>query len=382
MTYEKDLQELESNPFKIVYPKTISPKMFLKLFSKEYTWINKLKEREDIFIKGSRGSGKTTLLYYFNIEILKHMYNSIDDFLDDKINKDNQIIGIYLDGKTDFEQGNSNYFYTQIDDIRFRNLKKNLCKQDIFYTLVRKILISLNKNFNSILKNKQISEKIRSDMNFFLENYLKIEIDFENKNEIKFSELVNLINEKLIQRIQFNIEGYLNLFYKGEITEKPGFSHSLDLTKINDFIILIKRILPEISNFSFFILLDDGDRLIKNYQEVFNLLIKPRDHDNYCLKIVLEKGWEEWKYSYSQSNHIQTPHDYDIIDLNELYSNNLRIYSKQVKKISRKRLNLLTDEEIPLEDFFPYSTSQIRIRKKFRKSYYQELLERYGYTEK
>ena len=58
-------------------------------------------------------------------------------------------------------------------------------------------------------------------------------------------------------------------------------------------------------------------------------------------------------------NKIDTPHDYNEINLTDIYTSNMNDnYKSSLKKIVEKRLSHFLREEINAEDFFPKNMRQ------------------------
>ena len=342
MTYNDYLYLFSINPFQLIAPKLMPPRLFWNLISEENSWINKLRERNDIFIEGNRGCGKSTLLYYFKVNYLIEKFKNLHDFLSSEKNKLFKIIGFYFDCKTDFEQANITYKIFDNDSLKLKSLKKNWCTLDLIITILRRVFIQISDIFQEYLNEFENPNQIITLIN----KKLKILLDLDESNLKQsqnnlicfFKDLCDLFLEIKRKNIKF-VKNILFNDFQNENIELGAYN----IQDVGDFFEIIRIIIPKLKYFTFFLLFDDGTRLNENYQEIINLLIKSRDHNNFCLKIVLEKGWKIWKFytSFDNEDHIQFPHDYDFIDINELYSNNLLIYTHQIKKICKKRFDIL-----------------------------------------
>ena len=77
MTYNDILYQFSINPFQLISPNLMPPRLFWDLISEENSWINKLRERNDIFIEGNRGCGKSTLLFFFKVDYLIEKFKNL-----------------------------------------------------------------------------------------------------------------------------------------------------------------------------------------------------------------------------------------------------------------------------------------------------------------
>lgn len=106
-----------------------------------------------------------------------------------------------------------------------------------------------------------------------------------------------------------------------------------------------------------YIMLDDADNLPVVMQRVLNSWVAKRVVDKVCLKITTQLGYAT--YRTIDGRLIETPHDFNEIDIASVYTKSHDRFSKRVREIAAKRLSLAGIDRTP-EEFFPEDQEQRR----------------------
>lgn len=357
------------NPFFVYSPEQQSPEKFKETFVKETTYINTLEAPIDVFIEGWRGSGKSSLLNYmeFSHQLCYYDYNLKEYFNQPK----NKYFGIMVHVVDDLLKTD------KFDLLLTNNLDnevfvKNLCFGDVILTILYKI----NETFLNVKEMVEFINHINSQefLSFFSHMYGQTnEIDV--RSGISNSEYMKQLSSLfLIKRKEIADYTLDKLQMKDVKYEKT----LVDLRFLLDYLKNLKKIMDK-DDFTFYILIDNADELTLLIQRCINELILHRTHDKFAIKIAVRKG-SIWNMNPLESHQkLQAPHDYIHLDVDELYSTKHEVYYSRIRDIATKRL-VSEGYNIPLEEFFPESTSEAELLNKIK----ADLRERYSleYDEK
>jgi uncharacterized membrane protein YwzB len=356
---------MTKNPFAVYSPEDMSPEEFKSIFVKERTWLNALETPKDYFVHGSRGSGKSMLLNYLEFSHrLCYFENSLSKFL--KENGEHKYIGIMVH-ITRWELNTQRYELLIKNNFAEKCIVTELCMHDLIMTILYRILktfIETNEmakyinDFDS-KKIKDFCVKVTSNLDALNIHTVSFDGDYIN------TELLRILASIFSKERTF-IKLYANETFQMRLCNYKGNYSSFMF--MHDFIIQIKRLL-NLEDYSFYILLDDGDDTKKTMQQCIDSLISQRQHKVVCFKVAVKKG-VFWDYG-----NIERPHDYSQIDdIDELYSTNPTYY-KRIDEIANKRLRL-TDINVTIEDFLPESPSEKEklqeIKRELKQRYEQE----------
>jgi len=349
------------NPFTVYSPEQLTPKAFREIFVKEHTWINALETPKDFFVEGSRGSGKSMLLNYLEFSHqLCYFMNNLDSFFEQK---DRKYFGIMVH-VTQEELNTSTYELLIRNNLAKRNFIESVCMHDLTMAILYRLLKTFTDDkimrgyINNLDKTKTVA---------FCDQQLK-SLDKRRKHSFDFSKkctnsnlLTKLAEIFLKERKSIKYYAY-DTFQVREAIYDGNYSNFTFMNSfINNFKILIGR-----EDFSFYILMDNGDDAKITMQKCINKYISQRKHDNYCIKIAIKKGtiWNKDK--------IQWLHDYSRIDIDEMYSAARDVYNKRIKQIANIRLKIV-DITADIEDFLIESPTERELFEKIK----SELTERY-----
>lgn len=360
---------VHENPFTVYPPEQQSPEFFRDTFVKENTYINSLETPIDTIIEGWRGSGKSSLFNYLEFKHQLCYYNNdLDKYLKDR--QKNKYIGILIHVNDDLLNT------TKFDLLLENNLENNvfidqLCMSDLISTILYRIL-------HTFLECKEMvaycdNLKKESFFDFFQRNVKNLDRKKIYKKYDLNASLDNSALLKCLEEIFKNERDLISIFANGKFQmKKVSYSGNLpELNYLYDFLSDFKNIF-QISEFSFYFLIDNAEDSSKRMQLCIDELIYHRKHDKFAIKLAIRKG-ATWNY-----NKIQWPHDYIKIDVDELYSTKHSVYFERIKEISKKRLEL-EEYFVQPSDFFPESLPEKELLDSIKtelKKYYEEEYEK------
>lgn len=117
-------------------------------------------------------------------------------------------------------------------------------------------------------------------------------------------------------------------------------------------------LLPFFPSKPVYLLIDDADNLNRPQTEVINSWIATRTTHGVCLKLSDQMGYKT-KQTFG-GKRIQSPHDYNEVDVSVLYTTQRDRYMERIERIVQLRLNLAGIDVAP-RDFFPEDTKQASV---------------------
>jgi len=254
-----------------------------------------------------------------------------------------------------------------------RDFIEELCMHDLIMTILHRILRTLMEvkqmaeHINSV-DVEQVKEFCREEITDLDQRGIhKLSFESEHKN---IDLLKTLADAFLRERV--SVKFYSNeRFQMRDVTYQGNYS---SFTYMHAFVNRIKKLIDR-EDFSFYILIDNGDETKNTMQMCIDHLISQRKHRDVCIKVAVKKGvhWD--------TGSIQWPHDYSQIDIDELYSTRHTVYYNRIKDIADKRLKL-ADVDVAIEEFLPESPTERvlleKIKDELKEKCETEYEEKYG----
>lgn len=359
------------NPFVVYSPEDITPKEFRDIFVKEHTWVNALETPKDYFVIGIRGSGKSMLLNF--LEFSHQLYyfdNKLAKFLgEDRIQK---YIGIMVHA-THEELKTDRYELLLRNNLALKGFVRQLCMNDLVMAishLVLRTLLESDEMCQSI--NDIEAGKVRE----FCKKQLR-DLDKRGMHSLNFgssdrnTRLLGSLAEIFLTERRI-VEYYANDRFQVRDAVYEGNYSTYDY--LHSFVVEIRKLLS-IEEFTFHILIDNGDQIKETMQLCIDSLLAQRQHRDICFKVAVKKG------SYWNMGDIQSPHDYSQIDIDELYSTQHSVYHSRIREIASKRL-VASGVKVTVDQFFPESQKEAEllqtIKSALKKTYEEEYDKEYG----
>jgi hypothetical protein len=355
------------NPFVVYSPEDITSEKFRDIFIKEHSWINALEIPKDFFIYGTRGSGKSMLLNYLEFSHqLCYFDNDLARFFQE--DRRNKYMGIMVHIRRN-SLDTDRYELLIKNDFDEMGFIKEICMNDLVMAILYKVLDTFIKTeamaeFINSLNSEQVKEFCK-EMTVELDkrHIHSVSFDRQQANTDMFRVLANIYKEE-----RSKIRYYANDKFQMKDTVYKGNYSSFDY--MHGFITRIKKLL-NMEDFSFYILLDNGDETQKTMQLCIDFLISQREHRDVCFKVVVKNG------VYWDKGDIQSPHDFSQIDIDELYSTQHTVYRDRIKGIATKRLKL-AGIDTAVENFFPESETEKRLLQKIKTEIREESEKEYN----
>jgi hypothetical protein len=117
------------------------------------------------------------------------------------------------------------------------------------------------------------------------------------------------------------------------------------------------RQLPFIPSKPVYLLIDDADNLNRAQTEIVNSWISTRSTEGVCLKLSDQMGYKT--KGTLGGRRIQSPHDYNEVDVSVLYTTQRDRYMERIERIVELRLRLAGISSAPRE-FFPEDMDQAK----------------------
>ena len=145
----------------------------------------------------------------------------------------------------------------------------------------------------------------------------------------------------------------------------PAPAYNLPLLSFHGFVVPFLKGLKELPGFpktNVYLFIDDADNLSKTQTQILNAWLATRTQPEISIKVSAQIG----KYkSYSSPNGtlVESPHDYQEINISDRYTTSKTVYFKRVREVIEKRLLLSAIKRSP-EEYFPvYEKQEISIQK-------------------
>ncbi len=340
-------KEVINNPFTFTSPEELDATQAEQLFVETFTDFPQVKLPGHSMIVGARGSGKSMMFRCLLPDVLKLMQNIKLEELD--------FLGFYLKVKkshlclTELKALESHHAATMINEHFF-------------------VLELLYVIFGSL-------QNLASDIDFNVEAFSDF-ISFYNR-KLKLSgcdnickiDITNASTEKIFKALYEQVEDmfaeFTQYIIRLDATDLSTYKYNLPILSFIDFVVPILEKLKKlniIKNKNIFIFIDDADNLNKRQTQILNSWLASRISPTLSLKVSTQIGSYK-SYLTPNGTLIESPHDYQEINISEKYTNNKSRYYDRVKKIVERRLELFGIAGVTPEQFFrPYDKQEEAIK--------------------
>ena len=356
--------DLSENPFAVHSPdalKDVPAETIVKLFISEHTQLDNVRERKHTFVWGPRGSGKSFMLRYLEPQCRFVEYDSPDDFLD----SDQPFLGIY----TPCKKGEIDKTELDLLDERASQV---ISEHLLNLTVAEETLSTLSTQFptdyfdhEDCIKFTEIvtglfdSGSIATSQEYASERY--------DQEENPFDWLQELFTSEKRQVSHYLRE--LSLNQDAKYTGATSGYHDFLLPLMGSVQDLVRR--PDVPIYVF---IDDAFHLFEEQQEVVNTWIANRDQSTLCIKVSSSRERYE-TFETTGRGVIELTHDYTELDFEELYTNEARQYSKKVRGIVEKRLELSNAPTTDVDEFLPPREFETNLLEDIKEDLKEEWLE-------
>jgi hypothetical protein len=331
---------LNQNPFEVITPENLTAKDADQLFVETYSDYSEIIREGNTLITGARGCGKSMLI--------RCSLPDVRMMREDKSFNDLSFLALWVSVK---KTGVNLQELHKLED------KHAPYMLNEHFMTVYVVMHMLNR-LSDIEIGNYSSEAYKDFYEKAYSRYLKAsgckdDIDVNYASSKTF--FISLYEHMFLLHCEF-IQYLRKLIGTNEI----DYSYSLPLLSFTRFIVPVFNNLNNLPGFPtnkpLFIFIDDADSLSRIQTEILNSWIACRTQPRISLKISSQIGLYK-TFLTSTGVLIESPHDYQDINISNLYTTGRSNYYKKAIDILNKRLKI---EEIPyeLEDFFPPDNNQ------------------------
>ena len=328
------------NPFEVQTPENLTPTEVAALFENVFADMPLINKTGHTFIHGPRGSGKSMMFRYLLPEVQKEValmqgqsysLRDLDQYAIHFPIKSSSIQSVDF-GQSDMAR-----------NITLGNhyLAIKACQ------LVMKSLATLRENFEI----EHYDEHIDSFKQFF--NELSADYGINIKLSLSDGGKPPLVQmQRITDREVRAVETYLR---RNISTSGDKNTYSLGVTTFVDYIVPLLDELKKFTANHFFLMVDDADDLDMSLQKILNTWVSHRTTGTVSLKISTQLRYAT--YQTLSGSIVESPHDFNSVDLTQIYTSKVDHYSDRVEKIIHKRLQYYGFSQNSKE-FFPTDLKQ------------------------
>lgn len=338
--------EEQNNPFIYKTPDSSSAKEIVDLYVPVFDEYSQIPSEGHTIIHGPRGSGKSMIFRYMSPDCIT-LDKDIDymelDYLSFYIPIKEGMLDIteleFLKDSHGEVLLNEHFMITHITIRFFEQLSE----------------LGFSDNKDNVEEFKELYKSKIEDLMLIFGEENKYDLNSNNLKEciIEVSDIFNSIYNKFIY----------NYIYKIKTTN--GFlPYNGPIFLFNDFLCKIIRYIKQLSfvpNSPVYLLIDDADNLSYIQTKILNNWISRRTTKNISIKISTQLKYKT--YATTNKLRINTPHDYNEVNLSEKYTTSKGKYRSRIESIIKKRLDKY-GYDMKLQKFFPYNEIQEKKIKK------------------
>lgn len=343
-----------TNPFIITSPEQMNARLAQQLFVEVSSDFPQVKNPGHSLIVGARGSGKSMMIRCLQPDVMKlspegPSFSELE-FLSFYIPIKNTELRItelqHLEKHHAASMINEHFFVVDIMMHIFRTLK-DMSQSDLPFSDKE-----YNEFFTKIYKRRLKLYGCRTECEYI-----------DTSAPDFFEALYNHMEE-----LHFDVLSYIRSI---DITgNKEAPSYNLPLFTYLGFIVpVIKAInnLPGFPQKYVYLFIDDADNLSKTQTQILNTWLSSRTAPEISLKVSTQIGNYK-SFTTTNGTWIESPHDYQEINISDLYTSNSTSYYRRVYRIVEKRLHLAGLDDVRPEDFFPpYEVQEKLIKEEEKK---------------
>lgn len=330
------------NPFSVTTPESLTPGLVAQLFIVEaLSDYPQLETISHTFIHGSRGTGKSMMLRYLE-PLVQLAANKIEKL------SDLQFFAFHVPIRS------ANLTlpeFSRLTGSPFLAFAEHILVMRVGHKILSG-MAELCDSFNLGIFQQEVAE-------LYTDFFLRLLSGIGRTQEMSFApETSKQIFELMAQICEDEILialRYLKLLSFNK--NLPPYQGSLG--GYLDFLLPLAQKIQKLSftpDSPVFVMVDDADNLTEDMQKILNSWVACRTTKYLCLKISTQMRYKTYRTLSDQL--IESPHDYNEINVNTIYtSTHNDNYYHRVKAIVKRRLEV-ANIQIEPEDFFPENTEQ------------------------
>lgn len=357
--------DLSENPFAVHSPdalKEVPAKTINKLFISDHTQLDDVREKKHTFVWGPRGSGKSFMLRYLEPQCRFEEHGSPEKFFE----SENPFIGIY----TPCKKGEIDKTELDLLDDRASQV---ITEHLLNLTVAEETLSTLSEQFpDDYFDHEDRVEFCRTIMGLFDRGSISQSKEYASERYEQSEHPFKWLQEVFTCEKR-QVDQYLR-----QLSLNPDAKYGGATSGYHDFLLpLMDNVQKLLGNqdIPIYVFLDDAFHLFEEQQEVVNTWIANRDQSTLCIKVSSTKeGYET--FETSGRGMIELTHDYTELDFEKLYTNSDRQYSKKVRGIVEKRLEVANMATTDVEEFLPRSEFETDLLEEIKENLKEEWLEK------
>lgn len=331
------------NPFEVLTPENMGAKEVNSLFVEAYTDFQKIRDSGHMMVSGPRGCGKSMIFRYLLPDC---------QCLAQGVNIEDLDFWAFL-----ISIKNTAPHFTEL-----KRLEKhaNLVINEHVLTLYVAI-----KLFDFLSK-----QKLPTDRSYFIKakdyynNVFSRRISLLGGKSPSLTSKTTKINE-VFARISKELDNHFSFvtqYAKRLAFSKDGFPVFDDFfCGYNDFLFPLLTELGTLFQTNgrpkkIYLLFDDADYLNEAQTVVLNSWISTRTQGSVCIKVSTQMQYKT--YATMTGMPIQSPHDYQIVNMADIFTTPNNRYQPRIKAIVQRRLEIASLPGVSPEVFFPDDTKQ------------------------
>ena len=329
-----------SNPFKVTSPEDLDVDMMKTLFVEDLDEIALMKDEGHMMLKGPRGVGKSMIFRYLQADCQCRINGEIRF-------SDLKFFGIYLPIR--------NESFVKITELR--RLGDDYAA-DLFMEHLMVITFAM-RGFSAIEHTPGALDSI--DSKSFFRYYQGTILPFFNSSD--FDDQCVLKDSKTIltsinSRLKNEYNKAKQFINRLRFNESAKYVYDGSFFDYQDFLMPLFSDLRDVEGFPhapIYLLIDDAHYMTEAQTRILNSWIATRGSSKVSIKISTQY---DYKTIYTVTGEtIDTPHDYKLIDLWELYTTR-DSYRERIRSIVLKRLKHYGFADVEPEAFFPADIEQ------------------------
>ena len=323
------MNKVIENPFWVQTPESIPPAEAQHLFVNIFTEFEQVESTGHSFITGPRGSGKSMMFRMMRPDCLMLRHNCSL--------KDLPYLGVYIPIKCPRITATE---MARLEEHPGRHVFNEhlLC----LYVIIATLQELGRTTINISLKKTNVLQEWLNDIFIKRLNYCGIsaedaakfkKAELSSPSEL-FAGLAEMMDsiywslaDSILRGLAFQPERLSS--YTGPLLSYHGFLYPI-LASFRSF--------PFFPSQPIYLLIDDADNLNLAQTEVVNSWIATRTTDGVCIKLSDQMGYKT-RLTYG-GKRIQSPHDYNEVDISVLYTTHRDRYLERIEEIVQKRLAL------------------------------------------
>lgn len=343
------MKGLFENPFWVQTPESIPAAEAKTLFVDIFTEFPQVESPAHSFIVGPRGSGKSMMFRMMRPDCLMLRHEC-------KL-RELPYFSIYVPIKS-----------TRITATEMERLENHPARY-VFneHLLCLYIAIATFQELNRCLSGESIPFSHEA-LSKWLDEFLSQRLIYCGVTDTDAKQLA-LVKESTVSEVFANIARILDLKYWSIVDNllRSLALHPENLAKYDGPLLSYHGFLfpmleglqklPMLPARPIYLLIDDADNLNVPQTEVINSWISTRTTHGVCLKLSDQMGYKTWM-TYG-GKRIQSPHDYNEVDVSVLYTTQRDKYLTRIESIVNKRLEL-GGIKVPARSFFPDDADQAK----------------------